>query len=141
MAARGEKDKDTRYGPEVMPLAWESYGRLGEESVACMRQLAWDAAGVHNRGVLKSAALLYSEWRLKLEMILILETTDVALCCLGRCAPRTGGRRPRTSGGGSGSRTVGNESGPHTGGEVFESGPRTGGSDVFVNSPCTGGSG
>ena len=91
MAARGEKDKDTRYGREVMPISWESYGRFWDESVICIRQLAWDAATVHNRGIVKSAALLYSEWRLKLERVLILEASDVALCCLGRWAPRTGG--------------------------------------------------
>ena len=109
--------------------------------MACMRQLAWDAAGVHNRGVLKSAALLYSEWRLKLERILILETTDVALCCLGRSAPRTGGKRPRTSGGGSGSRTESSVSGPQTGGDVFESRPRTGESGAFENNEGSGNSG
>ena len=89
------------------------------ESVACLRQLAWDAAGVHNRGVLKSAALLYSEWRLKLERILILETTDVALNCLGRTAPRPGGIRPRARGGGS-SKTGGGEVAQRSSTNVFD---------------------
>ena len=124
-----------------MPLAWESYGRLGVESVACMRQLAWDAAGVHNRGVLKSAALLYSEWRLKLERILILETTDVALSCLGRSAPRTGGRRPRAGGGGSGSRTESSVDAQQTSSGVFVSRPRTGESGAFEENEGSGNSG
>ena len=75
-----------------MPIAIESYGRMGEESRNNLRQLAWDAAVVQTRAIDKSAADIYSEWRLKLERTVLLELADIAFCCMGRWAPRADGR-------------------------------------------------
>ena len=90
MAEVGEDDKMRRYGPSVMPLAMESYGRMGPESRESLRQLAMDAS-VAYRGIPRSAADIYNEWRLKLERTVTLELADIALACLGRWAPRPGG--------------------------------------------------
>ena len=46
MAEVGEHDKGRRYGAQALPLAVETYGRMGAESRACLRQLAWDASTV-----------------------------------------------------------------------------------------------
>ena len=92
MAELGERDKARRYGAHVMPLAFESYGRMGPESMMTLRQLTWDASTVQKCAVHRLATMMYSDWRTKLERTLLLEVADIALCCLGRWAPRvTGG--------------------------------------------------
>ena len=39
----GEKDKDTRYGREVMPMAFETYGRLGHQSLVASDEIVASA--------------------------------------------------------------------------------------------------
>ena len=90
MAETGEEDKVRRYGVQVMPLAVESYGRMGKESRESLRQFAADMA-VAYRGIAKSAADIYAEWRLKLERTVLLQLADIALSCLGRWASRPDG--------------------------------------------------
>ena len=91
MGRRGETDKNTRYGEQVMAMALESYGRMADVSRRNLRQIAWDAAGIQTRSLDKPASDIYAEWRLKRERTLILELADVALNCMGRWAPRLNG--------------------------------------------------
>ena len=91
MARQGERDKNTRYGDQAMALAFESYGRMTQVSRKNLRQIAWDAAIMQTRSRDRPAAVIYSEWRLKLERTLVLELADVVLQCLGRWAPRLSG--------------------------------------------------
>ena len=91
MAQLGEGDKERRYGVQAMPIAFESYGRMSEESRHNLRQVAWDAAMVQKRAIDKPTADIYAEGRLKLERTLILELAAIALCCMGRWAPKLNG--------------------------------------------------
>ena len=90
VAQRGEDDKERRYGAQAMPIAIESYGRMNEESRLNLRQIAWDAAMMQTRAIERPAADIYSEWRLKLERVVMTELADVALACMGQWAPKLG---------------------------------------------------
>ena len=63
---------------------------MNEESRVNLRQIAWDAAMMQTRATEKPAADIYSEWRLKLERIVMIELADVALACMGHHAPKLG---------------------------------------------------
>ena len=57
--------------------------------------MAGDAATAQPRAVTKSADMFYRRGRLRLERTLLLELADIALCCLGRWAPRNDGKPVR----------------------------------------------
>lgn len=81
-AASGAKEKRDLYGPEVMPLPFESYGRLGEAGYETLSSLASAVAGLrwadHSR--------LTLSWRAACERALSRATADVALLALGSAA-------------------------------------------------------
>ena len=93
-AAEGERDKLNRYGRSVLPLAFETYGRLGQKSLQTVSTLsnqvvAATVASRFHRGSDFIAAL-----RLDLERSLLWCIADVTLlsighvCQLGPCQNR-----------------------------------------------------
>ena len=67
-AARdGELGKLLRYGPEVMPLALETYGRMGRASMDRLRELAATLSSVSVRSVYRNGAALLSAIRGEVE--------------------------------------------------------------------------
>jgi len=83
-ASDGEMEKLTRYGSEVYPLSFETYGRLCDHSQKCLRHLAHLAASMSSNIRRRSGYDLYSEWRLELEKCLVREIADITLLSLGR---------------------------------------------------------
>ncbi len=81
-ASLGEQAKLTRYGPTVLPLSFETLGRLGYKSMEALDLLRSDAAlwGKSQFSALGSAC----DWRRHLEVVLLYEVADAALLCLGR---------------------------------------------------------
>lgn len=72
--AAGEREKLSRYGPEVSAVAFETYGRLPDASISVLLQLAGEAAAA-NPAV--SARALYGRWRQRLERELLFACADV----------------------------------------------------------------
>ena len=98
-AARAEREKHRRYGQDVLPLAFESNGRLGDEEVAALQRVADVAAG-YDAGT-ETRRGLQLRWRRRLETALFFATADCIQCALdgdagGRsvlskwCAPNCG---------------------------------------------------
>ena len=81
-ALAGERAKAPRYGVRVLPLSFESLGRLGKSSLATLETLRSEARlfGRAFFNVLGSAL----DWRRQLETVLMYEISDAALLCLGR---------------------------------------------------------
>ena len=94
-AADGEFEKHERYGQDVVPVALETYGRLGHESQRGLRQLALSAAQRSYGAVATSGYTLYARWRLDLERILLHELADVALLSFGHASGVHASRRNR----------------------------------------------
>ena len=71
--------KHRRYGAEVVPIAFELWGRLGEEGIAGLERLAAAACAVPQvvtkRGVV-------ARWRRRLESALLFATSDAVLLAL-----------------------------------------------------------
>ena len=66
-----------------MPLAFESFGRLGTKSAAALRSLACEASG-HQRSALEpSPTRRLARYRGELERILLFHLADAALLALG----------------------------------------------------------
>ena len=93
-ATGGETDKADRYGPTVMPLSCEPYGRLGVASAHRLRALAWNASRFGDHST--PPARLYSRWRAELERCLVFEVTDTFLLALGHSGGVRAVRRHRT---------------------------------------------
>ena len=85
-ATTGVRRKRGRYGPEVMPLAYESYGRLQAESAQLLQNLATATAAAARAAGRETGLGLYARWRLELERVLLREQADIALLALGRRA-------------------------------------------------------
>ena len=81
-AAQAEKEKEQRYGRDVLPLAFEAGGRLGRGSETTLRRLA-DAAVSASGGILTRRGVL-AQWRRRLESSLLFAAADAVLCALGR---------------------------------------------------------
>ena len=76
-AARiGEADKNTRYGERVLPLIFETFGRLGKESAVTLRMLSSIGHGDFSGGTRRA------NWRLKLERTLTFEITETIMICM-----------------------------------------------------------
>ena len=80
-ATQAEGEKRDRYGAEVMPLAFETWGRLGPSSCQALRVLAAAARtlAVDPRDCRNTEA----KWRLELEAALCFALADVALLAAG----------------------------------------------------------
>ena len=78
-AAKGAKEKTDLYGPEVLPLVFETYGRLGSEGHHTLDVLQTALSGLtwgnHSR--------LRHTLRARCEDALARATADVALLALG----------------------------------------------------------
>lgn len=82
-AAAGERHKLDRYGPTVLPIAFETLGRMGPASVSCMESLLLEAQ-VWGRERFNPVRTM-AQWRLALETTLAYEVAEVALQNLGGC--------------------------------------------------------
>ena len=80
-AEDGEASKTTRYGKTVLPLIFETYGRLGPRSIQTLRTLADSAQML---GLCKARKA--SSWRRQLEKAVVWADADRELCSLGRQA-------------------------------------------------------
>ena len=81
-AAAAEAEKRRRYGRDVLPLAFEAGGRLGDASMQSLQRLA-EAAAAASGGLLNSTTLLV-RWRRRLEGALLFSSADALLCAMGR---------------------------------------------------------
>ena len=80
-AAKAEEEKAERYGCQVLPLAFESWGRLGAASVQTLQVLA--AAARTAAPDPRDLRNLVARWRLELEAALAFATTDIILLAAG----------------------------------------------------------
>ena len=86
-AAAAESAKRSRYGPSVLPLAFESCGRLGPASIEALAFLRQEAM-VWGSGAFDSSSLRFLHWRRELETVVAYQLADATLLCLGRSAQR-----------------------------------------------------
>ena len=80
-ANKAEAEKARRYGESVIPMAFETGGRLGTKSSDGLKKLAMQAAESH--GGLLSAAGLENRWRRSLEAALFFGVADALLMAVG----------------------------------------------------------
>ena len=80
-SAKAEAEKIKRYGQDVLPLAYETGGRLGTQSMQSLRKLAAQAAAT-DRGIL-TAAGLENRWRRDIESALLFAVADALLLAMG----------------------------------------------------------
>ena len=81
------RQKEARYGPKVITIALESYGRLAVETVAALESLACTAGhGLRDRW---AAPRLVPLWRATLQRAVMYATADVDLLALGAAAVST----------------------------------------------------
>ena len=97
-AADGELETLTRYGSEVSPLSFETYGRLGTKSQRLLYSVAHMVASQSRRLGGRSGAALYADWRLELERVLAREIADVTLLSMGHASGLQSLRSRRQSG-------------------------------------------
>ena len=79
-AAAGAKEKLELYGETVLPLPFETYGRLGNAGVDTLAKLALAA---NTRGAWTHQPRLLMAWRSACERALHYATADVAILALG----------------------------------------------------------
>ena len=79
-AAAGEQDKLDRYGSTVWPLSFESFGRLGADSITHLHNIAADFIQPGSR---RTVAGVYTRLRYILEYFLLYEQADILLLSLG----------------------------------------------------------
>ena len=96
-AADGELEKLTRYGSQVTPLSFETYGRLGATSLRALQSMAHRVASMSSRAGGRSGADVYAEWRVELERVLVREIADITLLSLGHASGLQGLRERRRS--------------------------------------------
>ena len=76
--------KEARYGPRVITVAMESYGRIAVESVAGLEFLAARAGeGMRDRW---AAPRLLPAWKASLEHAVVFAIVDIDLLCFGTAA-------------------------------------------------------
>ena len=118
-ASDGEQEESSRYGAAVIPVSFETYGRMEPRSMERLREVMIGLASLR-RGSRGSAQQIYSNLRLSLERTLVFEIADTTLRCFGHGSalngwrrmqalgadsdrgPNQGGRRSRHRGGGGG---------------------------------------
>eukprot|EP00973_Karenia_brevis_P076975 10688968-Karenia_brevis.AAC.1 len=83
-AADGELEKLTRYGSQVQPVSFETYGRLGRASLCQLRSLAMKIATHFGRAGRWNGTSLYGALRTDLERCLCREIADTTLRSLGQ---------------------------------------------------------
>ena len=80
-ATKAEAEKIKRYGQDVLPLAFETGGRLGSQSRGTLRTLAAKAAATG--GGILTAAGIENRWRRHLESALLFAVADALLLAMG----------------------------------------------------------
>ena len=87
-ATNAEKRKAARYGQSVMPLSFESHGRMGPNSLLALKSMARQAC---TYGVAKTPPpILLQRWRADLELALYFVLADTYLQARGAIASRAG---------------------------------------------------
>lgn len=81
-AKAGEKEKFKHYGNAVMPVSFETYGRLGARGIEALDRLI--AVAAYTRGTSPGAR---TRWRAQLERAVIFSTADTYLLALGANCP------------------------------------------------------
>ena len=84
-AKGGDMDKHSRYRPNVAPLVFETFGRVGDEGLALLRRLRRMAMdfGKRRPGGGRPIGLNLRKLRARLEATLLREIADVALLSMG----------------------------------------------------------
>ena len=96
-AARAEAEKHQKYGDDVIPLAFEQEGRLGEEGQNALEELAGRAA---SDGISSTPARsLLLRWRRRMEAAMVFAIADAHLLALGGNAGLEDGSSKGLSGG------------------------------------------
>ena len=86
-AAYAVKQKETRYGPRVLAIALETYGRVAAVTVANLESLACTAgSGIRDRA---SAPQAVSAWKQAITRAVVYSMADIDLLALGAAAVST----------------------------------------------------
>jgi hypothetical protein len=99
VAARdGEKDKHARYGSSVLPIALETYGRMGEKSLEAVNQLANQVVAATASSRFHRGSDFVAALRCELERALFWNIADITLLSLGHSCQvwRSRGRQQRS---------------------------------------------
>ena len=83
-AAAAEREKHRRYGRDVLPLAFEAGGRLGELSLLTLRRLADTVATAAGGQHLTTRQGMLTQWRRRLEAALHFAAADAVLNALSQ---------------------------------------------------------
>jgi len=82
-ADAGERDKHSRYGSSVLPLALETYGRMGRKSMQTVEHLANLTVAVAVTSRFHCPADMIVSMRCDVERALLWHLADVTLLSLG----------------------------------------------------------
>ena len=85
-ATDAEQSKLHRYGPTVLPIAFEPCGRLGYKSLESIAFLQQEAMVWGTSQFVARAS--FRHWRRELETVVSYQLADAALICLGRSAQK-----------------------------------------------------
>ena len=96
-AGEGDKDKHTRYGSSVLPLALETYGRMGRKSMQSVNQLANQTVAASIGSKFHRGSDFIAMLRCDLEQRLLWTMADITLLSLGHTCQvwRSRGRQGR----------------------------------------------
>ena len=96
-AREGENDKHARYGPSVLPVALETYGRMGRTSLQAVNQLANQVVAASASSRFHCGSDFVAALRCELERALFWNIADITLLSLGRSCQvwRSRGRQQR----------------------------------------------
>ena len=87
-ASVAESAKESRYGPQVLPLAFESCGRLGAASIEALSALRQEAMIWGSGAFDCHSGARFLHWRRELETVVAYQLADATLLCLGRSAQK-----------------------------------------------------
>ena len=85
-AGEGCKEKWHRYTKDVIPIAIEPYGRIADDSVRCLEEVAINAATLSEDRW--TSPNLLSNWLRRCQRLVIWAAADVDLTALGKGATR-----------------------------------------------------
>ena len=91
-ASAGEHEKGERYGLTVWPLSFESFGRLGPQSILNLHNISGDFIRPASQ---RTSMGVYNRLRHILEYTLLFEQADLTLVCLGTASGLHGWQQRR----------------------------------------------
>ena len=96
-AEAGEKDKHSRYGSSVLPIALETYGRMGRKSMQSVGHLANQTVAASVSSRFHCGSDFIASMRCELERALLWNIADITLLSLGHTCQvwRSRGRQGR----------------------------------------------